>query len=284
MTSNASSIYQIITSDHCPSNVSSSSSLSSPSDETIEADHTPGYIAWVLAADEEPIIRGPTAPTCAMALVKLLEALSALVSLRLQRKFESFGRNETLISFGTRVEDGGVLRRTLDFAAPVEEEIQKVEEVNVPEIKSDVKGVGAVVELLRQDVSWYEADDEEEEKEGLNQIGQVEKGSKPNATKLGDDVGEQANTLAWLTLEGLVPPLSEMQFVAPLRTAAEINIKSRTKGRSSKNKIEVIAEEQDTVDGQTQPVANGKEAVTVAPSEQDPNMVWMKKSLCVIQV
>jgi hypothetical protein len=93
-----------------------------------------------------------------------------------------------------------------------------------------------------------------------------------------------------VTLEGLIPQFSDMQFVAPLRVVevAEVNgHRNRAKGKIAEYKVGRIAEEPKIAGEDTmQPVDGEKKAAVVgtAQSERNPNMVWMKKSLCVIQV
>lgn len=54
----------------------------------------------------EPVIQGPSAPTCAAALTRLLEVTSALVGMKFQQRFDAFSERPSTILFG-RPEDTG---------------------------------------------------------------------------------------------------------------------------------------------------------------------------------
>jgi hypothetical protein len=227
------------------------------------------------------------------ALDKLLESLSVLVSVQLQRKFESFGREETAMAFGRTEEEASVLSRILGSTTPLEGKAGVAyttgEEAVVHE---PVKGVSAVVELLRKDssVSWYEGDDEDED-EDQTVVSQIESEHDRASIRTTDRLENQSDSLSWVTLEGLIPQFSDMQFVAPLRVVEAAHVsggRHRAKGKTAEYKVGRIAEEPENAGEEaTQPGFREKKAAVVetapAQSDRSPNMVWLKKSLCVIQ-
>jgi hypothetical protein len=272
-----SGVYQIIT----------SADLTSIHDSTVTA-RPVVFIAWVFDANDEPVIRGPTAPTCTAALEKLLESLSALVSLRLQHTLESFGHGEPVTAFGKTEDKGGVLSRILGPATPVDGRPGVAYSTDEVKNLGQRKGISTIVEPIRKDssVSWYEGDDEDEDE---TVVSQIESDHDRASIRMMEHPENQSDSLSWVTLGSLVPQFSDMHFVAPLRVVEATGAsggRSRAKGKIAEYKVGRIPEEPEMSDEEAvQSAADEKKAAMVGtvPSERDPSMIWLKKSMCVIQ-